>query len=457
MVIKKLFNQRKLTKDETQDVITPFAFKLNQSVFGTPIANPYKRAIAILIDLLLIAILSSAGGEMLAVAIAVMAFRLGSKRRANEQGVQQGYKRRTLARFIGAFIVLVVLLDNVAPMVNRFLSDHAIEEAREYNQWQEQYGNTKNGNIPSDIIEGAVGTEMGISEALTIAGLTIKVVTQGEQRNCQDVDCWGKVMDEVPKAAKKLKLNDQQAQTLFAKIVGELGLNDADSKQLRDDLMSQYNGSNKDQPLAEGEQDENPANTDDSDARAATSNTPVSAQAPAQPHEISSAIDNTQLGQLRQQKSQRPADAPRRPVYSIIEYVKAIIDDLGLGFGWAALYFTVFTSWWQGQTPGKRLMGIRVLQLDGTPLSVWDSFGRYGGYGAGIATGLLGFLQIYWDPNRQAIHDKISATVVIDERKKVDQAIIDAAKASAQHPQDEQAEDEQVTETTSTITTHENS
>ncbi len=42
-----------------------------------------------------------------------------------------------------------------------------------------------------------------------------------------------------------------------------------------------------------------------------------------------------------------------------------------------------------------------------------DCFGRYGGYGAGFATGLLGFLQVYWDPNRQAIQDKISATVVI--------------------------------------------
>ncbi|MCW8832829.1 MAG: RDD family protein, partial [Colwellia sp.] len=52
-----------------------------------------------------------------------------------------------------------------------------------------------------------------------------------------------------------------------------------------------------------------------------------------------------------------------------------------------------------------------------TPLSLWDSFGRYGGYGAGLATGLLGFIQIYWDPNRQAIHDKISATVVIDLRQ----------------------------------------
>jgi len=108
---------------------------------------------------------------------------------------------------------------------------------------------------------------------------------------------------------------------------------------------------------------------------------------------------------------------PSKPIYSMIEWLKALIDDLGLGFGWAAFYFTMFTALWQGQTPGKKIMGIKVLQLDGTPLSLWDSFGRYGGYGAGIATGLLGFMQIYWDPNRQAIHDKISATVVIDINK----------------------------------------
>jgi hypothetical protein len=54
-----------------------------------------------------------------------------------------------------------------------------------------------------------------------------------------------------------------------------------------------------------------------------------------------------------------------------------------------------------------------VVALSGEPLGLLDCFGRYGGYGAGFATGLLGFLQIYWDPNRQAIQDKISATVVI--------------------------------------------
>ena len=75
-------------------------------------------------------------------------------------------------------------------------------------------------------------------------------------------------------------------------------------------------------------------------------------------------------------------------MYKGLAWLKGLVEDLGLGFGWAAFYFTMFTALWYGQTPGKKLFNIRVIQLDGTPLSVWDSFGRYGGYGAGIATGL---------------------------------------------------------------------
>ncbi|TKB50698.1 RDD family protein [Ferrimonas sediminicola] len=104
--------------------------------------------------------------------------------------------------------------------------------------------------------------------------------------------------------------------------------------------------------------------------------------------------------------------------FSLIQVARGIIEDLGLGLGWASVYFTVFTAWFHGQTLGKKLLAIRVIQLDNTPLSLWAAFGRYGGYGAGVATGLTGFLQIFWDPNRQGIHDKIASTVVVDLRAK---------------------------------------
>jgi uncharacterized RDD family membrane protein YckC len=34
-----------------------------------------------------------------------------------------------------------------------------------------------------------------------------------------------------------------------------------------------------------------------------------------------------------------------------------------------------------------------------------------------LATGLLGFVQLYWDPNRQAIHDRVARTVVVRSRR----------------------------------------
>jgi hypothetical protein len=93
--------------------------------------------------------------------------------------------------------------------------------------------------------------------------------------------------------------------------------------------------------------------------------------------------------------------------------LRNLVDELGFGFGWASLYMTLMLSWWRGQTLGKRLLGIRVLRLDGMPITWWVAFERAGGYAAGFATGLLGFAQVYWDSNRQAIHDRIVGTVVV--------------------------------------------
>jgi uncharacterized RDD family membrane protein YckC len=56
-----------------------------------------------------------------------------------------------------------------------------------------------------------------------------------------------------------------------------------------------------------------------------------------------------------------------------------------------------------------------VVRLSGAPIGWWAAFERFGGYAASIFTGLLGFLQITWDRNRMALHDKITETVVVRE------------------------------------------
>lgn len=130
----------------------------------------------------------------------------------------------------------------------------------------------------------------------------------------------------------------------------------------------------------------------------------------------------TQLDASRDE-SARAADSLRRELQDerrrkqegggVFSVLRDFVDELGFGFGWASLYLTVVLSWWKGQTVGKRLMKIRVLRLDGAPITWWTAFERAGGYAAGFATGLLGFAQVYWDANRQAIHDRIVGTVVV--------------------------------------------
>ena len=92
-------------------------------------------------------------------------------------------------------------------------------------------------------------------------------------------------------------------------------------------------------------------------------------------------------------------------------------SSIGAKFGWAFLYFTFLPYWWKGQTIGKKVFGLRVVELTGKPLTIMNCLGRYGGYAAGMATGMIGFIQVLWDVNRQAIQDKIAHTVVADLRQ----------------------------------------
>lgn len=91
-------------------------------------------------------------------------------------------------------------------------------------------------------------------------------------------------------------------------------------------------------------------------------------------------------------------------------------ESTGVGFSWAIVYFSLMPAWLNGQSLGKKLLGLRVVELTGKPLTVRTCFSRYGGYAAGMATGMFGFAQILWDANRQSIQDKVAHTVVLDLR-----------------------------------------
>jgi uncharacterized RDD family membrane protein YckC len=66
-----------------------------------------------------------------------------------------------------------------------------------------------------------------------------------------------------------------------------------------------------------------------------------------------------------------------------------------------------------GQTPGKRLLHLKVVRCDGQPLSWGTAIVRYLGYWVSALPLYLGFLCILWDRNKQGFHDKIAGTVVV--------------------------------------------
>lgn len=98
-----------------------------------------------------------------------------------------------------------------------------------------------------------------------------------------------------------------------------------------------------------------------------------------------------------------------RPVTDLTDAMALLSRFLG-----AFIYFSIFTWKWKGQTPGKRVMKIKVVKLNGTPLSFWNSLERASGYTASAAILFLGFFQYFWDRNAQTTHDKITETIVIE-------------------------------------------
>ncbi|MBI5194671.1 MAG: RDD family protein [Nitrospirae bacterium] len=75
-------------------------------------------------------------------------------------------------------------------------------------------------------------------------------------------------------------------------------------------------------------------------------------------------------------------------------------------------YFTLFTGW-EGQTPGKRIMGLKVVRMKGGPVTYPKALLRYIGYYISFLPAGLGFVMIAVDRNKRGLHDLIAGTCVI--------------------------------------------
>ncbi|MCI0746924.1 MAG: RDD family protein [Verrucomicrobia subdivision 3 bacterium] len=67
-----------------------------------------------------------------------------------------------------------------------------------------------------------------------------------------------------------------------------------------------------------------------------------------------------------------------------------------------------------GATPGKRILGLRVVTADGGPISVGRAIGRFfGEWVTGLIPFWIGYLIAAFDSERRTVHDHIAGTRVI--------------------------------------------
>lgn len=358
--------------------VTPDSFVVAPELLGLPLARPWRRLAAMLIDLLLVAILANAGGVFLAFAAAIALWRASSP--TQRGGAVKSGVRGSLR--LGAALFLFVAILNVTGRIrDRFDDDSGV-----------RVETNADGGVPVDL------------------GL-------GDLARWPDLIALESATDtaEVRAAARAIATRIEEMQPDARSEFAEL-LNGVDDDVARDILDAAIG-------VAPPASAEDVANADSAVLRYADALTRAdSADIARLRRPALVALGRDSLERLEQRNSRlRRANSELETRVNDLEdrgsgfmgFLRGIADDLGIGFGWGALYFSAFLALWRGQTPGKRALGVRVIRLDGRPISWWIAFERFGGYAASLSTGLLGFAQLLWDRNRQGLHDKAVETVVI--------------------------------------------
>jgi uncharacterized RDD family membrane protein YckC len=89
--------------------------------------------------------------------------------------------------------------------------------------------------------------------------------------------------------------------------------------------------------------------------------------------------------------------------------------------GWFTLYygyFALFETMWSGQTPGKRLMGLRVIHTSGRPISAYEAILRNIVRIVDQMPGIyaVGMVSVFLSERSQRLGDLAASSVVVHER-----------------------------------------
>lgn len=377
------------TGRDPKDTITPDAFSVAPELLGMPLAKPWRRGIAMGIDLLLIAIIAGLriSWVLLFLAITVFAARAALKPSATQ--LRKG-TRWTVFGSVALFGLLATLIAGA----ELFVDLNPASQVASALVNASDSGDSEGFNLGS-----VIGAATGIV-ALESA-TTEDEVREAAVQFARSLQGLGVEPDSVRDVLEQLAASRDEpwARDAVIAALGDLGLESSLSVRPsdRDSLVLAY---------AEALHSE-----DTLELRALRD--PL-AESFAGDRIASLQRDNARLeGQL--EVTQDELDAGERR--GLLKLILDVLNEIGIELGWSALYFTLFPIFWTGRTPGKRIVRVRIVRLDGKPIGWWASLNRFGGYAASIFTGLLGFFEMFWDDNRQALQDRIASTVVIRDLK----------------------------------------
>ena len=401
---------------DPRDVVTPEAFRVADHLIGVPLARPARRLGAILIDLLLVAILvalKSAWAFAIAVVGAYLVFRVSRSRK--EGRWYKRFYRHGLGCFgaLLTFILLIVAGDTVSGWFGR--DDDGDEPDRT--------------TITTD--SGTVAIEgLGVlaSAAVLRDGYELRNATRDGQRDT--------LADAIVARLVEAGLTPEQMRSSMTEL-GEDEVLPPAALLAFAAAVETTTARLENRPPRSAEEiriaDSTAAAVDSARLAAADTLTPGDSTQLAIADSVRQLRE--ELASTREQlarEEERRAEAEERLENGAVRWIlSSVSDELGLGLGWLGLYFTAFTVLGGGQTPGKRVFRLRVIRLDGRPIGWWTALQRFGGYSASVFTGMLGFAEMLWDDNRQALQDKLVATVVVQEPKKGEQTATRALDAVA--------------------------
>jgi uncharacterized RDD family membrane protein YckC len=102
-------------------------------------------------------------------------------------------------------------------------------------------------------------------------------------------------------------------------------------------------------------------------------------------------------------------------ILSMPSELEVVLYAIG-GAAWVLWFVAYFVTFWSttGQTPGNRLLGIRVCHEDGSLLRPRRAAVRLGALMLAAIPLFAGFVPILFDDRRRGFHDMVAGTVVVN-------------------------------------------